>query len=434
MSTNFSEKNSQVISGISQLQQKERDLYNSLEDTTISSNERKEIINKINNLSQIRLNMYSTLQNMYSSYDEGVNNLDTTLNTQLNSINQIENELNQSKLYLNSVDQLKVDKLRVIEINNYYAKRYNAYKGIMFLISITCLPILILTILNNNSIVSSSIYQLIVGIIILISSYTIFRQYADISNRDNLNWDSYSWYFNKNDAPKPENSSDENNNGNDDEDDNNENDVCIGESCCTNGTIYDYNLQKCIPNPYPNKCNENEHYDISKQMCVPITCPSDATYDKYNKMCDCPDGKVFDYDTNTCKNCPSGSKSSINPFSGETCECSENYVYNKNTYSCVACPSGSTYNSTYKSCECPENYVYKMKTNECINCPSGSKYQPETKTCKCPTNFSYNSYESTCQLCPETSKYNNSTNSCDCLDPNAYYDSQSNTCKYKYNF
>lgn len=249
MSINFSEKNSQVISGILQLQKKERELYTTLEDTSLSSDKRKEIISQINNLSQIRLNMYSTLQNMYSSYNEDINNLDSTLSTQLNSINQIEDELNQSKLYINSVDQLKIDKLRVIEINNYYAKRYNAYKGIMLLITITCIPILILTVLSNNSIIPSSIYQLIVGLIILISSYIIFRQYADISNRDNLNWDTYSWYFNKNNAPEPETSTDENAT---DENTLNENEVCIGELCCTEGTIYDYNLQKCVINMNTN--------------------------------------------------------------------------------------------------------------------------------------------------------------------------------------
>ena len=247
MATNFSEKNSQVISGISQLQTKERELYATLEDNNLSTDYRKSVIDQINNLSQLRMNMYSELQNMYSSYQENADNLNTTLNVQFKSINQIEDELNQSKVYLNSVDQLKIDKLRVVEINNYYAKRYDAYKNIMFLISISCIPILALTVLNNNSIIPSSIYQIIIGLIVSIASYFIFKQYADISNRDDINWDSYEWYFNKSKAPKPEDSSASNESTGDEYVETTDTNVdCIGSSCCQNGTIYDDVLKQCV--------------------------------------------------------------------------------------------------------------------------------------------------------------------------------------------
>lgn len=204
MATNFSERNRQAISDISQLQMKERELYSLLEDANLSTERRKIIIDEINGLSQMRMYIYDELQNMYSAYQYNVNNLDLTIDSQFKSINRMEDELNQSKIYLNSVDQLKIDKLRVTEINNYHAKRYNAYKNIMFVISISCIPILVLTILNNNSVIPSFIYQMILGLIVLVASYIIFNQYLDISNRDNLNWDNYSWYFDKNSAPKPE--------------------------------------------------------------------------------------------------------------------------------------------------------------------------------------------------------------------------------------
>jgi hypothetical protein len=150
MATNFSERNRQVISNISQLQMKERELYSILEDPNLTAERRKIMIDEINGLSQIRMDLYAELQNMYSSYQDNVDNLDLTIDAQFNSINKMEDELNQSKIYLNSIDQLKVDKLRVTEVNNYYAKRYNAYKNIMFVISLSCIPILILTVLNNN--------------------------------------------------------------------------------------------------------------------------------------------------------------------------------------------------------------------------------------------------------------------------------------------
>lgn len=225
MATNFTERNKQTISNISQLQEKEREFYSILEDPNLSEEKRKIMIDEINGLSEMRMNMYADLQNMYSLYRNNVYTLDSTIDSQFKSINKMEDELNQSKIYLNSIDQLKVDKLRVTEINNYYAKRYNAYKNIMFVIAISCIPILALTILNNNSVIPSFIYQILTAIIVLISSYIIFNQYLDISNRDNINWDNYSWYFNKNDAPEPGESNDEDiDEGDEDEAE----DVCVG--------------------------------------------------------------------------------------------------------------------------------------------------------------------------------------------------------------
>lgn len=241
---NFSERNQQVLSAISQLQQSEKELYLNLEIPNLSNDERRRIINQINELSQMRVDMYLNLKNLYSSYQTNSSNLDTAIETQIRTVDLIEDELNQSKLKLNEIDQMKVDKLRTVEINNYYAKRYNAYKNVMFVISLSCIPILLLTILSNNTIIPSNIYGLLVTLIAVIASYFIFRQYLDISNRDSINWDSYLWDFNKKDAPKPGDSSTQET-VNDDTDENNV-ETCVGSSCCQLGMIYDVSLNRCI--------------------------------------------------------------------------------------------------------------------------------------------------------------------------------------------
>lgn len=246
---NFSERNQQVLSGILQLQKTEKELYVNLAIPNLSSSERQRIINQINELSQLRINMYSNLQNLYSSYQTNANNLESALDVQIKSIDAMEDELNQVKIHLNEIDQMKIDKLRTVEINNYYAKRYNAYKNIMFVISISCIPILLLTILNNNAVIPSNIYGLLLSLIVVISSYFIFKQYLDISNRDNINWDSYSWYFNKKDAPKPsEGTSNEEEPPIDESNgESNEPELCVGSSCCQTGTVYDTSLNMCVP-------------------------------------------------------------------------------------------------------------------------------------------------------------------------------------------
>jgi hypothetical protein len=243
---NFSEKNDQVLSGISQLQQREKELYSILANPNMSSEEKKNIIEQINELSQMRINMYLNLQNMYSSYHSNASNLSSSLDSQVESIDLMEDELNQMKLHLNEIDQMKMDKLRTVTINNYYAKRYNAYKNIMFVISVSCIPILLLTILNNKSVIPSNVYGLMVSLIIIVSTYFIFVQYSDISNRDPNNWDAYSWYFNKSEAPSSTDKSSSESSP-DDEDDDPDDDICVGSACCQDGTIYDASLNLCVP-------------------------------------------------------------------------------------------------------------------------------------------------------------------------------------------
>ena len=240
----FSERNEHILSAIAQLHQTEKDLYANLAIPNLSTSERERIITQINELSQMRMDMYLNLQNLYSSYQTTANNLNSTINLQMKSIDAMEDELNQVKIHLNAIDQMKIDKLRTVEINNYYAKRYNAYKNIMFVISISCIPILLLTILNNNTVIPANVYGLLISLIVVIASYFIFKQYLDISNRDDINWDSYSWYFNKNDAPKPGES-----NGEDvqDEDQSEETELCVGSACCQTGTTYNESLNICVP-------------------------------------------------------------------------------------------------------------------------------------------------------------------------------------------
>ena len=55
------ERNQQVLNDISQLQIQEKNLYSSLDDVTLSSEQKQQIINKINEISQMRMILFMTL-------------------------------------------------------------------------------------------------------------------------------------------------------------------------------------------------------------------------------------------------------------------------------------------------------------------------------------------------------------------------------------
>lgn len=259
-STNFDnlqERNQQVLNNISQLQIQEKDLYQQLEDVSLSAEQKQDIINKINEISQIRLNLYEGLKDMFLYYQENIAAAKTTLGQSVIAVDVLENELNQSKKRINLIEDRKNDKLRLVEINTYFGKRYNAHANLMKTIVIICIPIIILAVLTNNGILPSSIYKLLVVIILVIGSIFIGMQIIDMSNRDDMNWDEYNWYFNKSKAPV-----DTNFTGKASSSDpwTTPTVTCIGSACCYNGSTYDSTKNVCVPNAIYNQDQTKETF------------------------------------------------------------------------------------------------------------------------------------------------------------------------------
>lgn len=248
MSDNLQERNQQVLNNISQLQTQEKELYASLDNTSLSTEEKQQIINKINEISQMRLNMYAGMQDMYSYYQQNVSASRSTLGQEITALDIIENELNQAKKKLNLIEDQKYNKLRLVEINTYYGKRYNAHSNLMKTIVFTCIPLIILAILANRGILPPKLYRLIAALVLIIGVIILGRQLLDMSNRDNLNWDEYNWYFNPEEAPTSDGTEPQNPWATPSV-------TCIGSACCYDGSTYDPDQNICLPNNIYNQEN-----------------------------------------------------------------------------------------------------------------------------------------------------------------------------------
>ena len=188
------------------------------------------------------MNLYSGLKNMYASYQNNVSESRTTLGQSMAAVDVLENELNQSKIRLNLIEDQMSNKLRLVEINTYYSKQYNSYSKLMKTIVVICIPLIILAILANKGILPFNVYTFLSGIVIIIGVFVIGAQLIDLSNRDNMNWDEYNWYFNIASAPS----------------DTTEGApinpwkmpsvTCIGSACCYDNSTYDSEKNICIPN------------------------------------------------------------------------------------------------------------------------------------------------------------------------------------------
>jgi hypothetical protein len=245
-SMNLSQGSNQTISNITDLQTIEMKLYASLDNNKLTADQRSLIIDKINQIAQTRMTLYQGISNMASSYQQTLATSNNSLQEQILAIDIVENELNQAKRRLNMLESQKNNKLRMVEINTYYGKQYSAYKDIAKDIVYVCILVLIVLILGKKGIIPTNIYITLNGIIITIGVVIIGNQVIKLSNKDNMNYDEYNWYFNKSAAPPPPPTSSSSSSSSNPWASSSI--ACVGATCCdqSKGFTYDSTQNMCI--------------------------------------------------------------------------------------------------------------------------------------------------------------------------------------------
>jgi hypothetical protein len=192
---------SQTINSIKDMQTSEMKLYTSLDNPNLTSDERSDIIKRISQIEETKSTLYNSLNNMAASYQQNVTSSQNTIQQQMFAIDIVENELNEAKMRTKLLADQKNDKLRLVEINTYYGKRFNAHTEIVKVIIYVCILMLITIILGKKGILPTNVYITLNGTIIVIGAIVIGKKIIDLSNRDNMNFDEYDWYFDRTKAP-----------------------------------------------------------------------------------------------------------------------------------------------------------------------------------------------------------------------------------------
>jgi len=241
--TSLTNINQQTLTDIQELQNIEKGLFNDLEigisGTSLSQQQKDSIIQKINEVSQMRINLYKNIDNYNTAYTTNVSNARNTLADQTIAIEIVEKELNEAKKRLKLINEEKANKLRLVEINEYYTEKYNFQSKIMKTIIYACIPIIILSFLTRFGL-PKVIYVGLVVIILAIAGVILIRQFISSNMRNPMNYQQYNFHFDARNAPTSTSSS-------------NSKDPwakpavsCIGQQCCTNGLVFDVSLNYCV--------------------------------------------------------------------------------------------------------------------------------------------------------------------------------------------
>lgn len=263
---NFQENNEQILNDIQSLQQIEQKLFNSLEgNPNLSKEEQTKMIEKMNQLSNMRINLYKTLSGVNNYFQNTLNSSIGSLKEQAVAIEIVENELNQAKKRLEILEEEKNNKIRLVEINTYFGDKYEHKSKIMKIIVYTLIPIIILSLIYRTGFLPNIIYYFFLMIIASIGGYYFWVEYLSMIRRDRMNYQEYAWSFNTNSVPIGTPSSDDpwqTNFG-----------TCIGNMCCSEGLIYDNVLNQCVSGTNLTKTPPS----TSSKQCAPSTTVTQTT-------------------------------------------------------------------------------------------------------------------------------------------------------------
>jgi hypothetical protein len=233
-----------IKTDIDDLQKIEMELLETLDkNPNITNDEKKALYTKVNSVTDMRVRLYKTLDNASGMYKDILEGSTEKLELQADAIGIMERELDNTKKRIDALSSDKNNKMRLVEVNEYYGSKYSDQAGLMKVIILTLIPVIIVTFLKKRFFLPDIIYYILIIGIFITGGVFFALKFGDYMTRDSMNYQEFDWGFNKGKAPKATNMNPVDpwlapdiNLG-----------ACVNELCCAEGTVYDKEKNKCVP-------------------------------------------------------------------------------------------------------------------------------------------------------------------------------------------
>jgi hypothetical protein len=245
-----------ILTQIGQLQKTEEQLYKALtknaenvalgKENTFTDSEIETITNQVNSLTTSRVNLYNYLANSYHTEHKNETIASSNMKQQAETLKLLEKELNKSKNNLSKLEDEKYNQLKMIEINTYFSKQYDAHKRLMRLVTIVGICMLVSLLLGYIEPLKT-VSKLLFNLVTFIGVLLIIKKLIDMYLRRGDNYDEYIWPVAPNTDAELANSNSESTSFIDVSGVDIPN-LCVGSSCCSEGTVWD-DAAGCIITP-----------------------------------------------------------------------------------------------------------------------------------------------------------------------------------------
>ena len=239
----YKQKNDEILSYIDELNKIESEFTQKLEVASDPAT-RGRLEESIQLVQQTRGNLTNALGSLNSYYSTNLQNSGDTLRQQEEAVAIIDREMQLAKARLGYINKQKDNKMRQVEINQYYNEYYlertELIKWVMLAIAIGLAYIYLQ---YRVTAVPPVIYNIISVILVGFFGYKILMLILSINARSKMMYQEYSWSFNKDKAPDiPDDGYDSNK-------DPFKRDPslagCADNACCDTGTTWNANEGVC---------------------------------------------------------------------------------------------------------------------------------------------------------------------------------------------
>jgi hypothetical protein len=237
----YQDKNAELSTYIEKLSKVEQQLIEQISSTK-DAKEQARLSNNLVLIQDTRTDLINALSSINAYYTQNLTGSSHTLEQQTNAVAIMDKEMEQAKKRLAYINEQKENKLRIVEINQYYSASYAEWTHLVKILIITLIAFaIVINITTYFPGLPSEVYSMLMFVISIISLYYIFVSVVSIYSRDNMVYDEYNWNFNINSAPKMDSASSFKNSFK----------LpsmmsCIGENCCQDGTLWNNDIGKCI--------------------------------------------------------------------------------------------------------------------------------------------------------------------------------------------
>jgi hypothetical protein len=184
-----------IMANIMNLQNIEKQLFDKL--TQESDPEtRAQLVVQINQISKARADLYANMNDFAGVMQTANAETRNAVRQQLVAAQVVESQMNNAKTMLASLKEDKSNKVRLVEINNYYGRKYEHQTDIMKIVIMACAPILVISVLLKKGFIPETISTGLIVLIIVAGIIAVARKVMDLNRRNNMNFDQYDMPFN----------------------------------------------------------------------------------------------------------------------------------------------------------------------------------------------------------------------------------------------
>jgi hypothetical protein len=204
--------------------------------------------NVISTLRQSKSALLNMLASTYGTVKEAgqVFNSKALYDAQKTAMEFIKSEKARSAKNAKLLTEDNSNKRRMAQVNTYYTRHYEENTEVMKNIIYVSVALIILAVLRNKELIPASISTLGVILVLTLGGIVIGAQVFDIIRRNDHDFDKYDWKFNEEEMNRKQLLQQNANPANLSEMGMGLS-QCYGPGCCDVGTIWDNNLNKCVP-------------------------------------------------------------------------------------------------------------------------------------------------------------------------------------------